>query len=118
MSADGPAIILVKPQMGENIGACARAMANFALTEMRLVAPRDGWPNKKAAAMASRADHILDAAAVFEATAGATGDLNFVYATTARGRDMNKPVLTPTAAAADMRQRIAGGPALRCIVRR
>lgn len=105
----GPAVILVRPQMGENIGAVARAMLNFGLTELRIVAPRDGWPNDKAYAMASRADQVLDAAQLFDTTEAAIADLTRVYATTARRRDMVKPVMTPHAAAGDMRATLAAG---------
>lgn len=94
-----PAIILVRPQMGENIGAAARAMLNFGLGEMRLVAPRDGWPSESARAMASRADEVLEHARLFETTEEAIADLHHVYATTARGREMAKPVVTPREAA-------------------
>ncbi len=104
-----PACILVEPQMGENIGAAARAMRNFALSEMRLVAPRDGWPNEKAVAMASGATPVLEAATVHASTAEAVADLHHVYATTARPRDMIKPVMTPEAAVADARARLARG---------
>ena len=82
----GPAIILVEPQLGENIGMVARAMANFGLAELRLVNPRDGWPSEKARAAASKADHVIDAVQVFEGLAEALADLNFVVATTARQR--------------------------------
>ncbi|WP_416897339.1 MAG: RNA methyltransferase [Minwuia sp.] len=95
-----PAVILVRPQMGENIGAAARAMLNFGLGEMRIVDPRDGWPNEAARAMASRADEVLDNAQVFDTTAEAIADLHQVYATTARGREMSKPVLRPSEMAA------------------
>ncbi len=105
----GPAIVLVRPQMAENIGACARAMLNFGLDEMRLVAPRDGWPQDKARAMASRADEVLDNAALHQTTDEAIADLNLVLATTARSRDMVKPVMTPREAAAACRQAIADG---------
>ena len=101
----GPAVILVVPQMGENIGTAARAMLNFGLHDLRLVAPRDGWPNPKAVAAASGADEVLAAARLCDTEEEATGDLNAVYATTARLRDMIKPVLTPAAAAEDMRAR-------------
>ena len=94
----GPAIVLVEPQMGENIGTAARAMLNFGLTDMRLVRPRDSWPNEKARAPASRADVVIDGARVYRQTADAVAKLNHVYATTARPRDMLKPVLTPRAA--------------------
>ena len=82
--AAGPAIILVEPQLGENIGMVARAMANFGLSELRLVNPRDGWPSEKARAAASRADHVIDDVRVFDDLASALADLNFVFATTAR----------------------------------
>jgi len=90
-----PAIILVRPQMGENIGAAARAMLNFGLDRMRIVAPRDGWPNPKAVAMASGAGRVLDNAGVFEALPDALADCDYVFATTARGRELAKPVLSP-----------------------
>ncbi|MER0238991.1 RNA methyltransferase [Fulvimarina sp. MAC8] len=97
--SNAPAIILVEPQMGENIGMVARAMANFELIDLRLVKPRDGWPNEKARATASRADHVLDAACVFERLEDALSDLSLVYATTARARDSYKPVRGPEEAA-------------------
>ncbi|WP_338531395.1 RNA methyltransferase [Nitratireductor thuwali] len=109
MLAEGPAIILVEPQLGENIGMVARAMANFGLGELRLVNPRDGWPNEKARAAASRADHIIDGVAVFENLGGAVADLNFVYATTARPRDNFKPVRGPQEAAGELHRRFAAG---------
>lgn len=93
-----PAIILVRPQMGENIGAAARAMLNFGLDHMRLVAPRDGWPNPAATAMASGAGRVLDAALPVSSVAEAQADLQFTFATTARGRDMSKHVYSPEAA--------------------
>lgn len=99
----GPAIILVEPQLGENIGAAARAMLNCGLTDLRLVRPRDGWPNDAAVAAASGADPVLERARLYDTTAGAVADLQHVYATTARGRDMNKVVVTPRRAAADIR---------------
>ncbi|UFM63524.1 RNA methyltransferase [Paracoccus sp. MA] len=105
-----PAIILVRPQMGENIGAAARAMLNFGLTDMRLVAPRDGWPNPRAVAMASgAAGRVLDRARVFATLAEAMADVDHAYATTARGRELTKPVLTPATAMADARERVAQG---------
>src|SRR5262249_10280755 len=79
----GPVIILVEPQLGENIGMVARAMANFGLEELRLVNPRDGWPNDKARAAASKADHVIDGVSVFTDLEAAVADLNFVIATTA-----------------------------------
>jgi len=107
--AEGPAIILVEPQLGENIGMVARAMANFGLAELRLVKPRDGWPNEKARAAASRADHVIDAATVFDDLASAVADLQFIYATTARPRDNFKPVRGPVEAAGELRARHGGG---------
>ncbi|MDS9468113.1 RNA methyltransferase [Paracoccus sp. MBLB3053] len=105
-----PAIILVRPQMGENIGAAARAMLNFGLTDMRLVAPRDGWPNPKAIAMASgAAGKVLDQARVYPTLAEAMADIDYAYATTARGRELTKPVLTPASAMADARERVGQG---------
>ena len=104
-----PAFVLVRPQMGENIGGSARAMWNFGLDRMRVVAPRDGWPNQKAVAMASGAGRLLDEAGLFPTTAEAVGDAAFVYATTARSRDLTKPVFTPEAAMADAQGRIARG---------
>ena len=98
-----PAIILVEPQLGENIGAAARAMLNCGLTELRLVRPRDGWPNAAAVAAASGAEAVLEGARLYGTTAEAVADLVHVYATTARGRDMNKTVATPRAAGPAMR---------------
>lgn len=97
-----PAVILVAPQMGENIGAAARVMANFDLKELRLVAPRDGWPNEKADAMAAGAVDILRRAKLFDDVASATADLRRVFATTARPREMIKPVRSPREAAAEI----------------
>ncbi len=109
MSDAQPIFVLVRPQMGENIGAAARAMLNFGLTGMRLVAPRDGWPNPKAVAMASGAGRILDHAGLFATTAEAIADCTRVYATTARSRDLTKRVMTPEGAMADAAARIAKG---------
>lgn len=97
MTADRlrPKFVLVRPQMGENIGASARAMLNFGIDHMRLVAPRDGWPNPDAVAMAAGAGRVLDGASVYDTTAEAVADCNFVFATTARHRDMTNPVMTP-----------------------
>lgn len=106
-----PAIILVEPQMGENIGAAARAMANFGLGDLRLVAPRDGWPNRKARPAASGAVHVIDDARIFATAAEAIADLSFVYATTARSRDLPKPVVGPRDAVAELRRRAASGQA-------
>ena len=83
-----PVVILVEPQLGENIGAATRAMLNTGLTELRLVRPRDGWPNEKAIATAVGAEPVLTTARVYESTADAVGDLSCVYATTARHREM------------------------------
>lgn len=108
--APGPVVILVAPQLGENIGTAARAMLNCGLTEMRLVAPRDSWPNEKAVSAASGADVVLDGARVFPDVAAAIQDLNFVYATTARDRYMVQRQITPRLAAQEMRARtLAGG---------
>ncbi|CZT35312.1 RNA methyltransferase [Rhizobium sp. 9140] len=107
--AEGPAIILVHPQLGENIGMVARAMANFGLAELRLVNPRDGWPSEKAQAAASRADHVINAAKLYETTEEAVADLNFVYATTARDRYGYKPVRAPGVAAETLRGRFVKG---------
>jgi tRNA/rRNA methyltransferase len=101
----GPAIILVEPQMGENIGMVARAMANFGLAELRLVNPRDGWPNEAARATAAKADHVIDAARVFPTLEEAIADLTYVQATTARERDGFKPVLAPVDATRVLRGR-------------
>ncbi len=95
-----PAMILVAPQMGENIGAAARAMWNFGLERLRLVSPRDGWPNARAVAMASGAGRVLDQVQVFSRTTDALGDLNYVFATTARPRDLTKEVISPAQAMA------------------
>ena len=103
----GPVIILVEPQLGENIGMVARAMANFGLSELRLVNPRDGWPSEKARSAASRADHVIDNVVVFESLEAAIEDLHFVMATTARPRDMIKPVLAPEEACKLTHQREA-----------
>ncbi len=105
----GPAIVLVRPQMGENIGAAARAMANFGLGRLRVVDPRDGWPNPRAGVMASGAGYLLDAAGVFVTTAAAVGDCVYVFATTARERDLTKPVMTPERAMDHARALIAQG---------
>jgi tRNA/rRNA methyltransferase len=94
-----PAIVLVRPQLGENIGKAARAMLNFGLTDLRLVAPRDGWPNPSAAPAASGADSVLDQARVYPGVAEAVADCAHVYATTVRKRGVTKPVVTPEAAA-------------------
>ncbi|MFV2052730.1 RNA methyltransferase [Aliiroseovarius sp. YM-037] len=104
-----PAMILVRPQMGENIGAAARAMWNFGLDRMRIVAPRDGWPNPKAGAMASGAGRLLDEAGLFSDVGEAIADCNFVFATTARHRGLTKPIMTPERAMDHARALIASG---------
>src|SRR5437870_4653707 len=107
----GPAIILVAPQLGENIGTAARAMLNCGLADLRLVRPRDGWPSDKAASAASGADRVLDQARLYPSVAAAIGDLVHVYAATARDRYMVKREVTPRRAAEEMRGFIAGGQA-------
>ena len=103
-----PVVILVRPQMGENIGAVARAMSNFGLKELRLVAPRDGWPNSKANEMAAGAEHIIASAQVFPDFKSATADIHIAYATTARMRDMEKRVITPEVAMQEMKEQSGG----------
>jgi tRNA/rRNA methyltransferase len=104
-----PFFVLVRPQMGENIGGAARAMANFGLGHMRLVDPRDGWPNPRAVAMASGAGRLLDNAQIYGDTAAALADCTAVYATTARPRGLTKRVVTPELAMAEAAEKIAGG---------
>lgn len=108
-AAPGPVFILVQPQMGENVGAAARAMWNFSLDRMRLVSPRDGWPNPRANAMASGAGRVLDRARLVATTAEACADLSHVYATTARDRALTKRVLTPEQAMTEARALMAAG---------
>ena len=98
-----PIIVLVRPQLGENIGKAARAMLNFGLTEMRLVSPRDGWPNPAAGPAASGADIVLERATIFDSVAEAVADCAHVYATTVRKRGVTKPVVTPEDAATAIR---------------
>lgn len=114
IEAPAPVIILVEPQLAENIGMCARAMANFGLSEMRLVAPRDGWPTggglkKGATAAASGATHILENARLYDSAAEAVADLNYVLATTARERGQMKRVFTPAEAMPDIAGRVGAG---------
>lgn len=104
-----PSVILVNPQLGENIGTAARAMANFGLSDLRVYDPRDGWPNAKARSSATKGEWIVDAASVHDQLEDSLKDLNFVYATTARPRDMIKEVMTPDQASADMHRRVADG---------
>src|SRR5215208_952581 len=105
----GPAIILVEPQLGENIGTAARAMMNCGLDDLRLVRPRDGWPNDRAVAAASGADRVLAKARLFPSVEAAIGDLAHVYASTARDRYMVKRELTPRRAAQEMHGFLAAG---------
>jgi tRNA/rRNA methyltransferase len=98
-----PAIVLVRPQLGENIGKAARAMLNFGLTDLRLVTPRDGWPNPSAGPAASGADTVLENARIFDSVAEAVADCVHVYATTVRKRGLVMPVVTPEQAAREMR---------------
>jgi tRNA/rRNA methyltransferase len=105
----GPAIILVEPQMGENIGATARAMANFGLTDLRLVRPRDGWPNQQAIRSASGADRVIEGARVFHRTEDAIAGCTLLFATTAREHGQAKTVVGPEEAAARMRGPIGAG---------
>ena len=102
-AAPPPVIVLVRPQLAENIGKAARAMLNFGLVEMRLVTPRDGWPNPLAGPAASGADIVLEGARVFDSVAEAVADCAHVYATTVRKRGVTKPVVTPEVAAREMR---------------
>ena len=104
-----PAFVLVRPQMGENIGAAARAMWNFGLDRMRIVAPRDGWPNSKAVAMASGAGRLLDEAVLADDLPAALADCTYVFATTARVRGLTKPVYAPERAMQVAAEKIAGG---------
>ena len=115
MAASPPVIVLVRPQLGENIGKSARAMLNFGLTEMRLVAPRDGWPNPAAGPAASGADIVLERARVFATAADAVADCSIVYAATVRRRELVMPTVTPDAmasaiAATSARSAILFGP--------
>jgi tRNA/rRNA methyltransferase len=109
IATPAPIVVLVEPQLGENIGAAARAMANFGVSRLRLVKPRQGWPNEKARIMASGADRVLDTAAHYETLADAIADCSFVLATTARGHDQAKAVGGADAAAVAMAPRVAGG---------
>lgn len=102
MSQHPPLIVLVRPQLGENIGKAARAMLNFGLTEMRLVAPRDGWPNPDAGPAAAGADVVLEQAQVYDSLADAVADCQHVYATTVRKRGVTKPVVSPEEAAREI----------------
>src|SRR5438128_7403367 len=103
----GPVVILVEPQLGENIGMAARAMGNFALSRLRLVKPRDGWPNLSAQRAAAGADHILDQVELFETVEAAAADCTLLFATTARSHDQAKPVIGPREAARDIVREIS-----------
>ena len=105
----GPAIILVRPQLGENIGTAARAMLNCGLTDLRIVNPRDGWPSAQAVRAASGADIVIDNARIYDSAEAAIADCERVFATTARPRGMIKPVMTPDGAAAEIRRVEAQG---------
>src|SRR6202048_539560 len=105
----GPVVILVEPQLGKNIGMAARAMGNFGLTRLRIVNPRDGWPNVHARRAASGADHILDRVELFDTVEQAVADLTLLFATTARAHDQAKPVVAPGQAAAEIVAHMAGG---------
>jgi len=104
-----PIVVLVEPQMGENIGAAARAMANFGLSRLRLVKPLQGWPNEKARVMAAGADRVLDGAQLYDSMADAIGDCSFVLAATARNHDQAKPVIGAAEAVAEAAPRVAAG---------
>jgi tRNA/rRNA methyltransferase len=104
-----PVIILIEPQLGDNIGKAARAMLNCGLVDLRLVRPRDGWPNERATANASGADIVIDNAKVFDCEEDALADLNRIYVTTARTRDAVKPVFTPRGLGPEMRANIGKG---------
>src|ERR1700730_12453291 len=105
----GPIVILVEPQLGENIGMAARAMGNFALSRLRIVNPRDGWPNIAAQRAAAGADHILERAELFDTVEQAVADLDLLFATTARAHDQAKPVMGPQAAAQEIAAHVGGG---------
>jgi tRNA/rRNA methyltransferase len=107
-----PVVVLVNPQLGENIGMAARAMANFGLFELRLVDPREGWDREKALAAASGAADTVDKMSIFSTLQDALNDTHYVYATTARPRDMTKDVSTPEQAGLDMRARSKSGERL------
>jgi tRNA/rRNA methyltransferase len=107
-----PVIVMVRPQLGENIGMAARAMLNCGLSSLRLVAPRDGWPNERAQRAASGADIVLEEAQLFETVADAVADLEHVVATTARNRELNQRILTARHAATEMRGWIGQGRAV------
>ena len=109
LALEGPVVVLVEPQLGENIGMAARAMGNFGLTRLRLVKPRDGWPNLAAQRAAAGADHILEKVELFETVEAAVADLTLLFATTARAHDQAKPVIGPETAATQAQAEIGGG---------
>ena len=109
LSSGAPAIVLVAPQLGENIGMAARAMLNCGLTDLRLVKPRDGWPNADAVAASADAELVIENTRVYQTTRDAIADLELVFATTARPRDMTKRVVTPAQATEELHGFIAGG---------
>ncbi|MFN3624943.1 MAG: RNA methyltransferase [Hyphomicrobium sp.] len=113
-SGETPAVILMEPQLADNIGMVARAMANFGLDDLRLIAPRDGWPNERARIAASGANYVIDDARAFPSLDQSIADVNWLAATTARQRDLRKPVMTPLEAVAEMRTRIGRGE--RCAI--
>lgn len=109
MTNQQPVIVLVRPQMGENIGGAARAMWNFGLDRMRIVSPRDGWPNQKAIAVSGSAGRLLEEAIITDGVAEALDDCTFVFATTARRRELTKPIYTPEEAMNVAREKMAKG---------
>jgi tRNA/rRNA methyltransferase len=115
LETPAPIVVLVEPQLGENIGAAARAMANFGLSRLRLVKPLQGWPNEKARVMAAGADRILDSVALYDSLNDAIGDCSFVLATTARNHDQAKPVVSAEAAASEIAARVRAGESVAII---
>lgn len=113
-AGETPSVILMEPQLADNVGMVARAMANFGLDDLRLVAPRDGWPNEKARIAASGANYIIDDARAFPSLESSLADITWLAATTARQRDLRKPVMTPLEVVAEMRRRTERGE--RCAV--
>src|SRR5690242_20672128 len=109
LSTPAPIVVLVEPQLGENIGAAARAMANFGLSRLRLVKPLQGWPNERARVMAAGADRVLDNAALYDTFADAIADCTYVLATTARNHDQAKPVVSAQGGAEILAAKVAGG---------
>src|SRR5512143_1806075 len=110
-----PIVVLAEPQLGENIGAAARAMANFGLSQLRLVKPQQSWPNEKARVMAAGADRVRDAAVLYHSLNDAIGDCSFVLATTARNHDQAKPVVSAETAASELAARVAAGESVAII---